>query len=530
MINSKTHIRRLGPILLLMVITGCSSSPGPDSISSHKPPVAGAFPDCLACHSPANPSLDPLQTNGSGAAGKHVAHVTDGGVPCIKCHYQYIDQATHMNGTMDTSNPAVHLVNFDPATNPAGVWTKTINPLSGVCSSLLCHGTDTPDWYGPGGGVLFDCPTCHSYSIGTRRQILGPGGDFAANPSITSHHVSGANDPNHDQCLVCHDQSTHTAGTVRLKNADTGASIAYTSPSSLEAFCLSCHDSSGAFTTFVSGGSALNPFADGSVLGTPPYPYATRIAGSWAKSFGHGPNGNHDPVKKLTCLGAGQPGTGCHGNNGTINAHGSVNEVLAARGFKYNIGGTYVESDYDLCFSCHFNYAGFTKEDTLGVRSVGILDAGYGVLYVPNGNNEPTGSHPPYYIAGVTTHFADHNDPLNSANPYNDPKFWNFTDMNLHWFHLGWPSYLRGDTLTNARIICVNCHDVHGSSTSYGAIYDEIGYYHFGDGTNILGQMLPAAYDQNQNYLGIYPTYCAFNCHHVQETTKAWFSPIVEGP
>jgi hypothetical protein len=36
------------------------------------------------------------------------------------------------------------------------------------------------------------------------------------------------------------------------------------------------------------------------------------------------------------------------------------------------------------------------------------------------------------------------------------------------------------------------------------------------------------AYDSLQKYLVNSPTYCAFNCHPVQEETKAWFSPITE--
>jgi hypothetical protein len=371
-------------------------------------------------------------------------------------------------------------------------------------------------------GAALDCVVCHSSAIFSRRQILGPGGDFASNPAITSHHVAGASDPTSDQCLVCHDQSTHMFGTVRLKHADTGASIVYdpANPSSLESFCLSCHDTSGATNTAL-GGNPFNPFNNGSTLGTPPYPYATRIAGSWAKSYGHGPNGSHAVGRKLTCMGSGQPATGCHGNNGQIDAHGSVNEVLAAKGLKYNIGGLYVESDYDLCFNCHANYPGVTKEDTLGVKFGGILDAGYGIQIGPHGTK---GLNPPYYTAGVTTHFADHNDPLNPA--YNDRNFWGFTDMNLHWFHLGLPTYLRGDTLINSRIVCVNCHDVHGSNIESGALYDEIGYFHLGVAPDILGQMTAAAY--NTTLLKNNPTYCSFNCHPVQGETKAWFSPLTE--
>jgi hypothetical protein len=64
-----------------------------------------------------------------------------------------------------------------------------------------------------------------------------------------------------------------------------------------------------------------------------------------------------------------QPGTGCHGSNGSVNAHGSVNQVLAARTFKYDNIDMYAAADFALCFDCHANYPGFTKEDILGVKA-----------------------------------------------------------------------------------------------------------------------------------------------------------------
>jgi hypothetical protein len=329
---------------------------------------------------------------------------------------------------------------------------------------------------------------------------------------------------------------------VRLRNADTGTSIAYdpSNVAGLEPFCLSCHDADGAMATLVSGGTPTNPFNDGSVLGNPPYPYATRIASSWAKSYGHGSNGNHASGSKLTCLGTGAPGTGCHGSNGAINAHGSVNQVLAAGTFKYNLKYTnasqpYTESDFGLCFMCHAGYGGVTKEDVFGVKFGGLLDAAYG----PFG---PRGQNPPYdRPAGIVTHFADHNvagDPFG----LNDSAFWGTADMNLHWFHIGAPTVaFRGlDSLTSCLtttvnctgITCVNCHDVHGSNTPYGAVYDEIGYTNvFPDAINAYGKMRDEAYidySPAPNLLDNHPTYCAFNCHPVQGPTKAWFSPINE--
>jgi hypothetical protein len=358
----------------------------------------------------------------------------------------------------------------------------------------------------PGGD---DCLGCHSMQQGSRRQVAGEGGDF----QLASHHVIG--DVQNEDCTVCHYVANHGSGTVRLKNADTGGTIAYSQvdPSSAEPFCLSCHDDDGATNTHKAGGTALNPFDDGAVLGTPPYPFATSIANSWGKSYGHGPNGGHGIGNTLTCMGTGDPGTGCHGSGGAVNAHGSVNQVLATREFRYDNDDFYDEAYWDLCFNCHGSYAGVAKEDTFGVLSGGILDGGYG----PPG---PNGSNPPYYTTGVTTHFADHNE---TGGAYNDPSFWGPPDVNLHWFHIGIQGSSFRGTGAGSGVNCVNCHNVHGSTIEYGATYDEMGYINNTDGTNIWGEMTAAA-----SSLGNFPTYCAFNCHSYQGATKAWFSPIVE--
>ena len=514
---------------MAILAVGCSSSPGPDAISSKQAPAPTPITSCTSlCHnSTSTASPDPLVTNGTGTYGKHVAHVQVIGLSCDKCHLGYTDLPTHMNGHLDTGDPTIRLVFFD-ATNPAGQWINDTGPSTGSCTSLNCHGTDTLDWYGTGTANFQNCSSCHSYALGLRRIITGPNGDFGANASIVSHHVTTSGDPAGTACQVCHDQSTHTSGTVRLRNADTDTSIAYdpSNVAGLEPFCLSCHDANGAMATLVSGGTPTNPFNDGSVLGNPPYPYATRIASSWAKSYGHGSNGNHASGSKLTCLGTGQPGTGCHGSNGSINAHGSTSQILAVRNFVYSLNTTtYFESDFALCFNCHAGYPGFTKEDTLGVKFEGILDTGYGFVFGPRGYNPPYVADQSGNSKSVTTHFADHNIPEPPPNPYNDFNIFGPPDKNLHWFHLGLPTDLRGTGVASG-ITCVNCHDVHGSNTPYGAVYDEMGYTNFGDGTNLLGQMTLSAY--STTLLDNHPFYCAFNCHPVQDVTKAWFYPIAE--
>lgn len=526
-------------IMALTAIAACDSHPGPDSISSHHPSAADISSCTSACHNAQSTvSPDPLVTNGTGADGKHVKHVTDRGLSCDRCHLDYTSRNTHFNGTLDTGNPAALLVYFD-SVNPAGSWVGDAGPRTGGCTSLACH--DVPlDWYGPDGSwSLPTCDTCHSAPVGSRRQVFGAAGDFAGNAAVASRHVTGAAEPTSDQCKVCHDViTTHMGGTVSLKNADAPANILYNPavPSSIEPFCLSCHDADGALNTAIAGGSALSPFNDGSSLGSPPYPYAARIAASWAKFYGHGTNGNHSAGDRLTCLGSGQPGTGCHGNSGQINAHGSATQVLAAQPFKYDTGGTYIESDYYLCFNCHASYFGVTKEDIFGVQQGGILDYGYGP---PGGRGLPPGFNPPYVAdqfgnpKGVTTLFADHNDPAYlddpTVFPNNDYNFWGTKNANLHWFHINITISNFRSTGVATGIHCVNCHDVHGSTIPYGAVYDEIGYYHdiLDGGSNRLGKMTDAAY--NSPLLSDHPTYCTFfNCHPAQGPSKAWYYPITE--
>ncbi|MGE5174619.1 MAG: hypothetical protein ACM3MD_12405, partial [Betaproteobacteria bacterium] len=178
--------------------------------------------DCTTCHSSSYMSaLDPLATNGSGQAGKHVKHVANFNMACSKCHLNYSTKTSHANGSMDTPNQAVLLVYFD-ATNPTGTWINDTGQETGNCSSLVCHGTEAPAWYGLAGVTFPTCAACHSGPIGSRRQIYGAGGDFGQNTVNKSHHVSGGNDPTSTQCQVCHDLSNHMSGTVYVKNADSG--------------------------------------------------------------------------------------------------------------------------------------------------------------------------------------------------------------------------------------------------------------------------------------------------------------------
>lgn len=513
-------------VIISILVIGCGSSPGPDSISSHRSEGASSVPDCTVCHS--SPSLDPLVTNGSETKGKHIAHVKDAGIACIKCHFGYSDRATHMNGIMDTPDPAVLIVYFD-STNKNGQWINDGGPQQGSCKSLACHGSETPDWYGPGGGPLHGCSFCHSAAINIRRQILGAGGDFGANTALLSHHVAGASDPSGEQCMVCHDQSTHMSGTVRLKHADTGESFVYdpAHSSSLEPFCLSCHDMNGANGNF-------SPFSDGRTLGVIPHEAGTRIADYWnSTNTVHKQNG-------LTCAGTGEIGTGCHGNNGVINMHGSVSVGLLTKNMTLPVLPTpdgqppapYDYNDYKLCFDCHAAYPSVTKEVVLGYAQGGNYD----VWWAPT----------PYYTSGIQSLFRDRY--ISSSGNY--PTYWNGMNQTyndtvwgdaytpLHNYHMSYGDSMmkyiwkyRGITL--GRASCIACHNVHGAAgKSVRSTYDEFGITAFSKTfpsgeTDGYKKFVPDS-NYDDTIMMTYPINCYQSCHGIAGPTSYWNTPSGE--
>jgi len=515
-------------ILLLtpMLVTGCGSETGPDSISTHEALGAGPLPDCIICHTSANsPSLDPLVTNGGGTAGKHTRHVGDRGIDCRKCHMDYTNNNTHMNGTSDVWNPDVSLIGFD-ATNPNGRWINDTGPQTGSCTSLGCHTTDPLDWYGPGGTLTLPaCTDCHENTVGIRRVVLGVNGDFGLGATTVSHHVAGPADPTDAQCQVCHAMSEHMAGTVRLRNADTDSAIAYSPsvPSNLEPFCLSCHDALGATagTVPAPGGSAKSPFADGRTLGTVPNVAGDKIAGYWNNTYTvHKDN-------SLTCAGSGEPGTGCHGNGGTINMHGSASKGLLAKNMTFPIssGSSYDYNDFRLCFDCHDNYPAVTKEVVLGYR----VGGNYDVSWAPT----------PYDTPDIQSLFRDRyiansaNYPIDWSGVdqlYND-NFWGDAYTPLHNYHMsptdGWMQYnwnYRGNE--TGRASCTTCHNVHGTGGTVRSTYDEFGITAFtGVEPDEYKKLEP---EDNYHALDAYPIYCALPCHSIAPGTSYWHTPSDE--
>jgi hypothetical protein len=489
-------MKRLSLLILtiLSILSGCGREPGSDALSSHGGYQPVGIGECMRCHSS---TLNPLITNGAGTDGKHIRHVSEIGLSCTKCHLNYRDNPSHMNGRLDTGDPAVLIVYFDPV-NGSGEWINDTGPKTGSCTSTACHGSDTVDWYSTAGWTTPACSICHSAPTFNRRQIMGSGGDFALNPSIKSHHITSADDPLPEQCLVCHDLSHHTAGMVILKNADTGIQIYYTAPQSLEPFCLSCHDTDGA-------GGNMSPFNDGSILGQVPYKMSAEIKTHWNKTYGHRRAG-------LTCFGNGNPATGCHSNG-----HGSIYVGVLSKNMTLPLDdwNWFTPPDnefyYELCFNCHHHYPGYTKEDILGAKQGGNYDL----------EHQSWGATTPYYIPAIQTRFRDKNNQ-GSGKTYDDPSFW-FSYFNLHFFHIqgGW--WLYRDTYDSS-ISCIACHNVHGSNTRWGWLYDTMQYNHYLSGGDEYGTMDAPDY----SILSQFPTSCAFNCHSIQGKTYNWFEPSGE--
>jgi hypothetical protein len=498
-------------LVAALALAGCKApEAGTDALSLRvHAEYGGGEPDCNLCHASGSPQ-DPASLDLSVAGGKHPKHVDDLAFPCQTCHAGYFSQPTHMNGKRDATDPSTPVVGFQTPNDSA------LFVAGGNCANTYCHDGFAPHWYTSTPWVVTDCKVCHYWAMGDRRIIAGPDGDFRENTAITSGHVPVSTDPAVDdpaqtQCGVCHDVSTHRQGQVRLAEADGGAAVVYdpADASTLEPFCLSCHDALGAtVSSATSGGSATDPFNEAITMGVAPYPSALTIDASWAKTYGHGPNGGHAPADQLTC-------TDCHGRGGAVNAHGAPGDVMTRETYAYGLAlDAFNPTDFALCFNCHANYPGVTKEDIFGVKQNGLLDGAYGPLG-PNGNK------PPYYIAAVTTQFADHNE---TGDPYglNDANFFG-ENFNLHWFHfaiLG--SDYRG-TGTSTAILCSNCHSVHGSNTAFGSVHDALVYTHSTDGTNTWGNI-----GMTLSQMGNYPTYCGFNCHGAMGPTKAWFDPITE--
>ena len=494
--------------------------------------------DCSTCHVGA---LDPVLINGSGTAGKHFVHVSGMNIPCTKCHLLYPNAPHHINGSLDTTNPAISLVQFDAA-NPAGSWINDTGAQTGSCASLNCHDNTTLDWYGTNTWTTpTDCSICHATALGTRRQVLGTGGDFTQQSHHAIDYTNRARQMiTSPDCLICHNMDNHTSGTVRLLHKDNaGQIVTYnpSSPSTLEPFCLSCHDTNGASLE----ADPLSPFSGHTnTLGT-----GMNVAGDKISTYWSAANPTHKN-SGLTCAGTGAPNTGCHGNNGAVNGHGSSTRGLLAQNMGLPIPATqaYNYNDYKLCFDCHSSYPAVTKEVVLGYSQTGHYNVEFSTptSTITMYTFPPT----PYYTSAIQSLFRDQYIS-GDTRTYNDflglPAI-TYTYMPLHNLHLtalytnnlffgalantfSW-NY-RGDAAQIGRITCTSCHNVHGTTNAIRNSYDEFQLMRgVGTGADLFTEFDGPAL--NPDIMIQYPINCAANCHGANSPTinSYWYSPSNE--
>ena len=374
---------------------------------------------------------------------------------------------------------AVSFTNNSLATG-AGGWAMT----TGSFASGLCNGCHTASASAPkmahynatassGHNSTAVCSSCHTHSADSTRNgkafaagtddckgCHGTGStvDVQAEFAKNSHHTNKtwAAITNFD-CVVCHAEGYVSGGAVRgdtarhnnpinvvdLYNADNRATIysinldnltlatgtateKNTANSSLDTFCMSCHDANGAAAViagngFTDGRSATNPFNDGSLTNS----YDQQV-----RSFGAAPaalnvfdqfntaNYSHHAVRgqrytKTTGLafgvsltGAGllsttvansSGGTGM-ADNSTLHcndchstawsAHGSANEYLLQTATAANPAAEHTGPTDYVCVKCHVNgsYNGTTGNHVGNASDYVHSSASTGTARITGGN------------------------------------------------------------------------------------------------------------------------------------------------
>ena len=235
--------------------------------------------------------------------------------------HSFADDDQDNNGIFDgvcevCHTQTIHHTNFQP---------DPIHYPGASCTS--CHPHE--DHFMPTAG---SCQACHvlprdngdGVPAGGRREVVS---EF----SLSSHHVQGALEDS--DCVICHEQSQHQNGRVRIKNVDDPYNMSLvveltgdpmTDPieaAKLEPVCLACHDDDGA------AGAA--PFSDGQM--PPPIDSA-----AWAVA-------SH---QALTCFGNGA--FGCHESG-----HGSEKLHLIGSYETPPTAPDFAEEEEGLCFGCH---------------------------------------------------------------------------------------------------------------------------------------------------------------------------------
>lgn len=416
---------------------------------------------CLSCHSAAGPvQIDRDGTLVSVPQGPFEVH--DGAkhtspTGCWDCHNHEGEAGGNLSmiqESMPTPNSGTLPVVFTARTG-LNSFADSVAPFDGVCE--VCHTTTTHHRNTAGHEAFHnaraDCTTCHRHSGG----FAAAGGcatchsaaQNARRPVIpefdrTSHHVEWTSYPNglsadsipEAVCQVCHDQSAHQQGNVRLWNVDapldtesaivlTGDPLSdQTEADKLAAFCLACHDANGA-------NGDLTPFDDGAV------PPVVASVTAWAGAA-------HNAAGKASCF-------GCHGSG-----HGSRKTHLLMPDTAAISTPDSADVQEGFCLRCH-RAGGVAATDIASVfsRAINWVKIATGL----NANADLNDRHDIQYEAqlrsGAKIECTSCHDPhtLTSDRPY-------LLDPDPGDGHVpGTDFYFYGATADTLSEFCLDCHD-----------------------------------------------------------------------
>jgi predicted CXXCH cytochrome family protein len=419
---------------------------------------------CLSCHGDGGPAT--VDRDGFPVAVPKGVDVHDGAkhstaTGCWECHDHEAEAGSNLKMVpelLTTPNSGDWTVIFT-ATSGTNSYADGDTDYDGICE--VCHtgtvqhnntgttgqhnaGNDCGSCHGHDGGFAGagGCTACHNTVRGTRRIIVS---EF----DRTSHHIDWALLPNglaadsipDADCQVCHDQSQHQLGNVRLWDVDdpgnTAASVVLTgdpSSSSTEAaklttFCLTCHDADGA-------NGDTSPFSEGVSV---PVVDAT----AWSSS-------SHNGAAAIAgCFGDGA--FGCHASG-----HGSEKQKLLAPSGVAATAPALAEEEEGFCLNCHDSDGpASTDLATAYNQAINWVQIATGL----SGNAELNDRHDVQYaaqsVSGAIIECTDCHDPhtATSSQPFildPDPS-----DGHV----VGTDYYFYSSTSDDWSEFCLDCHD-----------------------------------------------------------------------
>lgn len=272
-----------------------------------------------------NPNGDPEQL--AVTPDRAVEGGTDAVDPSSDTQARGYCQVCHTLTNNHTNNPSTSGSDqsHDGESNTSGLGTET---NCGTCHQHINSFT--------GIGGTASCESCHSSEQPPLpRPIITTQFD-----RLSSHITGGSAVAVQEDCMVCHDQSTHQTQVVRLLDADDGvtsfaqltAGASTTDPAEAEPFeghCLSCHEDGVASNLPANVGDTAGQTDTSPFNGSAAPPIIDEVA--WA-SAAH----NRSTAPIVSCVGA------CHGSG-----HGSEQNKLLAPAAGPTVSST------DFCFSCH---------------------------------------------------------------------------------------------------------------------------------------------------------------------------------